>query len=519
MIDLPATDTSPTSPRALPPGTAIGHFETVRVMADTSLSIVYFAIDRASDTEVVVKEYMPQQLTRRERSAMRPRQASNAAALARGLQAFMSAAQLLSQIDQPTLVHVNELIEANATAYQVMPHRGGTKLLHVRQEMRVPPDERALRVLLDGLLDALQPLHQRDTLHGAVTPGNILLLAEGRPLLLGPELARAEVASGLVESLMARVEPSFAAPEQYHPSPRQPVGAWTDLYSVAATIRFCIGGELPPPADSPFGGDRRESMTAMLQRRFGHLPSVRYSALLMTVLDAALDPNTSARPQSVAEFRAALETMPSAGHVDAWITGAPAAPSPARLEPSFDAGRTTAAVAPAPAREPERAAPPKMPPQMPPRVLPKPQRSAHHLLWAGIGSIVLVLVVGVFGWWRSSQPVPSALPTSAGADPVTTAAPPVALPADPPPAPTPAAAPAPTPEPSPPPIAEPAAPRLRPAPAVPTERPKATPASPRDACAGRTQFALYRCMQTQCAQRAWAQHPQCERLRATDSVD
>ncbi len=45
------------------------------------------------------------------------------------------------------------------------------------------------------------------------------------------------------------------------------------------------------------------------------------------------------------------------------------------------------------------------------------------------------------------------------------------------------------------------------------------PASPREVCGERTQFSLYRCMQTQCSQRRWTSHAQCERLRATDSVD
>jgi hypothetical protein len=45
------------------------------------------------------------------------------------------------------------------------------------------------------------------------------------------------------------------------------------------------------------------------------------------------------------------------------------------------------------------------------------------------------------------------------------------------------------------------------------------PPSPRDACGGRTEFALYRCMQTQCGSPQWASHPQCERLRRTDRVE
>ena len=47
----------------------------------------------------------------------------------------------------------------------------------------------------------------------------------------------------------------------------------------------------------------------------------------------------------------------------------------------------------------------------------------------------------------------------------------------------------------------------------------AAPTSPREVCGARTQFSLYRCMQTQCSQRRWASHAQCERLRTTDSVD
>jgi hypothetical protein len=46
-----------------------------------------------------------------------------------------------------------------------------------------------------------------------------------------------------------------------------------------------------------------------------------------------------------------------------------------------------------------------------------------------------------------------------------------------------------------------------------------TPASPREVCGARTQFSLYRCMQTQCAQSAWAQHMQCKLLRTRDRVE
>ena len=45
------------------------------------------------------------------------------------------------------------------------------------------------------------------------------------------------------------------------------------------------------------------------------------------------------------------------------------------------------------------------------------------------------------------------------------------------------------------------------------------PDNPRAACGGRKEFSLYRCMQQQCAMAAWAHHPQCVKLKATDRVD
>jgi hypothetical protein len=51
-----------------------------------------------------------------------------------------------------SLVRIVRLWEANATAYRVMPRYPAKRLLEVRQGMNEPPDEEALR----GLLEALQ---------------------------------------------------------------------------------------------------------------------------------------------------------------------------------------------------------------------------------------------------------------------------------------------------------------------------------------------------------------------------
>ena len=571
------------SPRALARGLRLGRFEIIDVLADTGLGIEYLAVDRARDGEFVLKEYLPQRLARRDGTLMQPQTAADVDALERGRQAFVEEARALAHVEHPALLRVVEVIEANATAYQVLPHLGGTPLLQVRQEMPGPPDEHALRALLDGLLGALQTLHRHELLHGAVSPNRILLLSDDRPLLLGPEVAREEVASDLVESLMAAVEPSFDAPEQRDATPTQALGPWTDLYGLAETIRFCISGELPPPASAWPGDGRIETTAQMVQRLFGAPATAHYSARLLSTLDAALDLDPAARPQSVEEFREALGATYIAARTDPVLTTPVAAPpqpvhARGRVEPAFMSGsaskppkmppvRTAAAAPeisavpfspPPPAPAPAAAAPPR---PDPPRAVFNPPRTRQRAWWA-LAGLTLVLSAGLYAYWRASQPLPLPLPseaTSAGAptppaaaapEPAPAAAPVAAPTVDPAPAPASAAAaasasaapqqPAPVTEPEPPaaaaptpppaPVVEaepaPAAPAARPEPRAAAPRPKAAvpapppaAASPRDACAGRTQFSLYRCMQAQCEQRAWAKHPQCERLRSTDSVD
>jgi non-specific serine/threonine protein kinase len=43
--------------------------------------------------------------------------------------------------------------------------------------------------------------------------------------------------------------------------------------------------------------------------------------------------------------------------------------------------------------------------------------------------------------------------------------------------------------------------------------------NPRDACGNRTQFALYRCMETQCARAQWTRHPTCIRFRSGGDIE
>jgi hypothetical protein len=70
-----------------------------------------------------------------------------------------------------------------------------------------------------------------------------------------------------------------------------------------------------------------------------------------------------------------------------------------------------------------------------------------------------------------------------------------------------------------PPAAAPAKAAVKPPPAPAPAPRTASSDSPRAECGTRTEFALYRCMQMECSQARWSKHPQCVRLRETDTVE
>lgn len=305
---MSAFDPAPshTVQRALPLGARIEGIEVGPAIAEDAATVTYRATGARGEF-LVLTEYLPPQIAMREPHGTVI--SVSDAAFRAGLGAFIDEARVLMRCDHPSLIGVLQLIEARGTAYCTSPWVDGTRLVDVRRQMPEPPDEEALRDLLEALLGGLNAWQREAGLHGAVTPTNILLLATDRPLLLGPGKAAQAIASERVASLMTSVEPSFAPVEQLAPTADLPLGPTADYYALAGVIRYCISGQLPPPA---LAGDGmpRESMRDLARRVRQSWPKLHYGEALLDTLEAALSHRPQDRPQSVAQFRAWLNTGP-----------------------------------------------------------------------------------------------------------------------------------------------------------------------------------------------------------------
>jgi non-specific serine/threonine protein kinase len=345
--------------RALPAGAWLDEFDVAEIIGEGSTAIVYAATDRVRAIPVAIAEYMPARLAQRHHeSQVTPRTSAQADAFAKGLRAFINENRTLARCNHPSLVRIVRLWEANGTAYRVMPRYTGTRLLEVRRGMNELPNEEAVRALLDALLGALGVFHQAGAGHGKVTPSNILLLADNRPLLLGPGAAGRAIAGDGIDVLMTSTEPCFAPIEQMVESADIPLRPSGDLYALAGVARYWISGELPAPAFGAPDSPRREKLADTVQRLRLTWPRLHYSASLLDALDSALSIYPAERPQDVAQMRARLGTAPAAAgsSVSAASTAAsalndtvPASLAPAPQPALNDAAPSSPASAPQPA--------------------------------------------------------------------------------------------------------------------------------------------------------------------------
>ena len=376
---------------ALPAGTRLGEFEITGVLGEGGFGIVYCAHDTSLERQVALKEYLPSFAERSTRAHVSVRSSQNVDSFEAGLRSFINEARMLAQFDHPSLVKVYRFWEANGTAYMVMPFYRGPTLKQALRERKergeAAPDEAWLKALLAPLLDALDVIHQHSCYHRDIAPDNILMLDEGRPLLLDFGAARRAI-SGMNQAFTVILKQNYAPIEQYAEMPGMSQGAWTDLYALASVVHFAIDGQAPPTAVSRMLAD---PYVPLATRYAG-----RYGAAFLEAIDRALAFRPDGRPQSVAEMRTllGLDAMPAAERT--WMPP-PQAPA---------AQVATPAVPAAPAR-------------------------GRAMLIAGVGALVLG-AAGVLAWLNREAPV---------RDAALAAAPPAAASVDARPAAGPAAAP------------------------------------------------------------------------------
>ena len=324
MADTPDTGASPAGTGldadALPAGYRLFEYEIERALGGGGFGITYLARDVNLHLTVAVKEYYPRDLvTRGSGQTVRVRAENVRGQYQWGLERFLDEARALATFNHPNIVRVLRYFRENESAYIVMAYESGDPLKRwMVQRGRL--GQGALLGIIRPLLDGLESVHKAGFLHRDIKPDNIYVRADNSPVLLDFGAARRVSTDRDMTNI---VSPGFAPFEQYHSQGNQ--GPWTDIYSIGAVMYWMTTG-------------RKPLESAARVRHDPMIPASRaadagiFGAGLLSAIDWALTPDESRRPQSLAEFRAALlgsdttQVVGSSGTSQAAGAGQPSAP-------------------------------------------------------------------------------------------------------------------------------------------------------------------------------------------------
>jgi serine/threonine protein kinase len=216
---------------------------------------------------------------------------------------FLEEARTLAKFkDVSGIVKVIDFFEENGTAYFAMEYINGQNLQHLVETQKVQhgsflPESVALRIVRQ-VAGALEIVHQQGMLHRDIKPANILIDDQTQQATL--------VDFGIARSFMesdgagqtAFYSEGFSAPELKLVN--LPKSTYTDVYSLGATLYFCLTGQ---PAQS---ADERQ-MEAFKSPKYLN-PSV--SKTTNEAIVKAIQLRPSDRPATVIAFMELLNAKP-----------------------------------------------------------------------------------------------------------------------------------------------------------------------------------------------------------------
>jgi serine/threonine protein kinase len=362
---------------ALQIGSMLLEYRLESVLGVGGFGMTYLGWDTHLEKHVAIKEYLPAELAVRALDgSVVPITTEFKHNYTWGLERFILEARTLAKFSHPHIVRVNRYFEANSTGYMVMDYEKGLSLNQILKSGD-RPDEARLKGILMPLLDGLQAVHATGFLHRDIKPSNIFVRDGGSPVLIDFGASRQAI-GGATKSLTSVLTPGYAPIEQYSGDGNQ--GPWSDVYAMAGVLYRAFVNDNPPDAVSRLRNDTVPAKLAALRGRV--------SEPMLRALEWALRLDEKQRPQSVQEWRQALE-------------GRAAAPAPARMSapsaPTVISGGAVPAVTAPPAPRPPTLPQARRP--IPPPADPGPS----GWRWVGIGLVLFVALLGGNAWHKQRQ--------------------------------------------------------------------------------------------------------------------
>lgn len=277
----------------LPPLTLLnnGKYLLGRVISEGTSSITYLAMDTNLRMPVAVKELFLNDICHRNSGNSVSVPTSAMQLFAESKNRFLMEARLLAMFNDADLegvISVKAHFEENNTAYVVTEHLSGITVKEYVQQNGAFNMVNATNII-QTVGVTLAHMHRMGYIHTAVGPDSIILVGENKVKLTNFGSVR-KIGEPISDNSISFVR-DYAPPEQYANNSK--IGPWTDIYALAATMRFCLTAAAPPNYSERQAGTALASLSS-----FG----VKLKPKQEAALNAALDLNYEKRPALVEDF-------------------------------------------------------------------------------------------------------------------------------------------------------------------------------------------------------------------------
>ena len=227
-----------------------GKYRIIKTLGQGGFGITYLAEQVMMERKVCIKEFFLKEYCDRDEATSQVSlgTTNNRAMMEKYQVKFLKEARMIARLDHPNIIRILDVFAENNTAYYVMDYIEGKNLNDIVKERGVLPEAEAVNYIRQ-IGAGLSYVHENGISHLDIKPGNIMLRADGRPVLIDFGMSKQYDESGEQTSTTPiGVSEGYAPLEMYQVGGVSSFSPQTDIYELAATLYRLVTGMIPPKA-------------------------------------------------------------------------------------------------------------------------------------------------------------------------------------------------------------------------------------------------------------------------------